>query len=419
MEMALVVIFVGLLILLAHLFAVLFERTRIPDVLILVFVGLLIGPVMGLVSPEAFGKAGDVFTVIALVIILFESGLGLSFSTLREAMLPAIWLTLINFAGAVLVVTTLSILMFNLSILEGLIIGSILGSTAPTVVIPLVNKLPLKQNSRTTLILESTFGEALCIVVTLGLLQAAKYSEVKPTLILGAINASFLLAAVIGGLAALFWSSLLHRVRQLENSTFTTTAFVFIIYGISELLGYSGAISAFAFGIVLGNVQSLRLPVFKKLTFLQPVSLNEIEKVFFAEAVFLLRTFFFVYIGLSVYFTDSYFILAGLGLTLAVFLIRIPAVKLAMNTKVARFDASIAAVMVPKGLAAAVLASLLLHTAMAKGGIMQEVAYSVIVLSIVVTTVLTFLIERTQLGELYASIFSRYTDEINTENKSE
>jgi cell volume regulation protein A len=419
MEMALVVIFVGLLILLAHLFAVLFERTRIPDVLILVFIGLLIGPVMGLVSPEAFGKAGDVFTVIALVIILFESGLGLSFSTLREAMLPGIWLTLINFAGAVLVVSTLSIFMFNLSILEGLIIGSILGSTAPTVVIPLVNKLPLRQSSRTTLILESTFGEALCIVVTLGLLQAVKYSEVKPTLILGAINASFLLAAAIGGLTALFWSSLLHKVRQLENSTFTTTAFVFIIYGISELLGYSGAISAFAFGIVLGNVQSLRLPVLKKLTFLQPVSLNEIEKIIFAEAVFLIRTFFFVYIGLSVYFTDSYFILAGLGLTLAVFLIRIPAVKLAMNTKVTKFDASIAAAMVPKGLAAAVLASLLLHTDMAEGSIMQEVTYSVIVLSIVVTTVLTFLIERTRLGKLYAFIFSRYPHEINTENKSE
>jgi cell volume regulation protein A len=419
MEMALVIILVGLIIFLAHLFAVLFQKTRLPDVLVLVVIGIVLGPLTGIIPLQAFGKIGNVFTNIALVIILFESGLGLSFSTLRESLIEAIWLTLISFLGAVIVVTLVSILMFKMSVLESLMLGSMLAATAPTVVIPLVNKLPLQQKSRTVLILESTFGEALCILLTLGFLQAIKLGQVKPTLLLGAINASFLLAAAIGAVAAFFWSTLLHRIRQLENSIFTTIAFVFIIFGITELLGYSGAISAFAFGIVLGNIQSLRHPIFRKLTLPQMISLNQVEKALFAEAVFLLKTFFFVYIGLSAHLTDSTLILTGLGLTLVLFLIRIPVVRLGMDKTMNRFDASIAAIMVPKGLAAAVLGSLILQAELEKGMLIQEVTYAVIVFSILITTALTFFIERSKLGHLYAFLFSKYATDIDIEQRSE
>jgi cell volume regulation protein A len=419
MEMALVIILVGLIIFLAHLFAVLFQKTRLPDVLVLVVIGIVLGPLTDIIPLQAFGKIGNVFTNIALVIILFESGLGLSFSTLRESLIEAIWLTLISFLGAVIVVTLVSILMLKMSVLESLMLGSMLAATAPTVVIPLVNKLPLQQKSRTVLILESTFGEALCILVTLGFLQAIKLGQVKPTLLLGAINASFLLAAAIGAVAAFFWSTLLHRIRQLENSIFTTIAFVFIIFGITELLGYSGAISAFAFGIVLGNIQSLRHPIFRKLTLPQPISLNQVEKALFAEAVFLLKTFFFVYIGLSAHLTDSTLILTGLGLTLVLFLIRIPVVRLGMDKAMNRFDASIAAIMVPKGLAAAVLGSLILQAELEKGMLIQEVTYAVIVFSILITTALTFFIERSKLGHLYAFLFSKYATDIDIEQRSE
>jgi len=411
MEIALVIAFVGLLVFLAHLFSKLFEKTRIPDVLVLVFVGLFVGPITGLVSPAAFGKVGDVFTIIALVIILFESGLGLTVSTLRESILRGIWLTLINFVATVVVLDALFILMFKMTILESLILGSILGGTSSAVVIPLVNKLRLQQGSRTVLILESTFSDVLCIVIALGFIQAFKYHELRPGLILGQIVASFLLAAAIGALAAFFWSTALNRVRQLEDNIFLTPAFVFIVFGLAELLGYSGAISSLAFGIVLGNIQSLPLPPLKKLTFFQPIKLSKREEAFFSEIVFLLKAFFFVYIGLSIPLTNFLLLLAGLVLTLVLFLIRIPVVRLAFDASTTRFDASIAAVMVPKGLAAAVLATLPLQAGIEKGVIMQNVVYAVIFLSIITTTVLTFLIDRGILRRFYASLFSKYAGE--------
>ncbi|HCJ67237.1 MAG TPA: sodium:proton exchanger [Elusimicrobia bacterium] len=418
MGIAIVIVAVGLLVFLAHLFSALFERTRVPDVLPLVLLGFLVGPIFGLVPPEAFGKVGNVFTSIALVVILFQSGLGLNFLTLRESMMPGIKITVVNFMGTTIVVSLFSIFLLGMSVLEGLTLGSILGGTSSAVVIPMVSKLRLQQGSRTMLLLESTFSDVLCIVVTIAFIQAIKYHELIPSLIFGQIVASFLLATVIGAFAAFFWSNVLSRVRRLENSTFTTPAFVFIVFGVTELLGYSGAISVFAFGIVLGNIQKVPLTIFRKFASLQPITLNETEKAFFSEIVFLLKTFFFVYIGLSIRINQLIPIIIGLLYTLVVFAIRIPVVRLSMDKALGRLDASLASVIVPKGLAAAVLASLPLQAGIEKGVIMQDVTYAVILFSIIATTILTFLIEKNILQKPYSSVFSKYASD-SVENNNE
>ena len=85
MENAGVIVFVGLIVFISHLFTGIFERKRIPDVLLLMLVGLVLGPILGVISPEDFGIAGPMFTTITLVIILFEGGLALRFDTLKNS----------------------------------------------------------------------------------------------------------------------------------------------------------------------------------------------------------------------------------------------------------------------------------------------------------------------------------------------
>ena len=66
-----VLIFLGILVFSAHLFSMIFSKKKIPDVLLLLVIGVLIGPVLGFVTPEDFGSVGSVFTSITLVVILF------------------------------------------------------------------------------------------------------------------------------------------------------------------------------------------------------------------------------------------------------------------------------------------------------------------------------------------------------------
>jgi Kef-type K+ transport system membrane component KefB len=55
-------IFLGLLIFCAHLFNAWFSRRRIPDVLLLMGIGILVGPVAGLITPEQLSNVGPVLS---------------------------------------------------------------------------------------------------------------------------------------------------------------------------------------------------------------------------------------------------------------------------------------------------------------------------------------------------------------------
>src|SRR4030042_2054551 len=66
-----------------------------------------------------------------------------------------------------------------------------------------------------------------------------------------------LMLIFIGFLSGFLWSILLNKFRTIQNSIFTTPAFVFVVFGIAESMGYSGYIAALAFGITLGNIELL------------------------------------------------------------------------------------------------------------------------------------------------------------------
>jgi hypothetical protein len=70
-------------------------------------------------------------------------------------------------------------------------------------------------------------------------------------------------------------------------------------------------------------------------------------------------------------------------------------------------DASLMAIMVPKGLAAAALASLALQQGITGGDIIQNVTFAVVLFSIIITSILIFLLYRTPVSGLYRRFFSR------------
>jgi NhaP-type Na+/H+ or K+/H+ antiporter len=397
MNIAVTVVGVGLLVFLAHVFAEVFSRKRVPDVLLLIIIGLAIGPLLGIVSPDHLGLVGPVFTTITLVTILFEGGTELKFDTLRNSLRGTSLLTFLNFFATLIVVGLLSWLFLDLEPIVAFMLGAIIGGTSSAVVIPLVRQLNISSNSRTILILESAFSDVLCIVFALAFIEAAQLGEIQVGTTIGQILASFILASIMGLIGAFFWSVILHRVRNIKNSIFTTPAFVFIIYGISELLGYSGAISALAFGIGLANTDLIKGTALSRYFTKEPDSLNETERILFGEAVFLLKTFFFVYIGVSMQLSEWVPILIGFVITLILFALRIPVVRASMPISDANNtnqDLIFMSTIVPKGLAAAVLATIPMQQGIVGGELIKDIVFSVILFSIVFTSVLIPVIEK-------------------------
>lgn len=405
-DIALIIAFVGILVFLAHFFTGIFSRTRIPDVLLLTAIGICVGPILGLTSTSQFGEVGPVFTTITLIIILFESGTALRLGTLRSALGGAMTLAPLSFFLTMSIVAAFALWLTDLELIPAFILGAIVGSTSEAVVIPLVRQLKMRDETQALLSVESSVNDVLSIIITIALIEAYTLGEFNIASVSGNLIASFLVAIVFGVLGAFAWSILLNRIHAIKNAMFTTPAFVFVIFGVVEVLGFSGAIAALAFGITIGNIEQIRLPFFKTATTTEPVGLTETEKIFFAEVAFLLKTFFFVYLGISLQLISSWVIILAMIFTILAFAIRIPVTKVSIKRTIPLKDASIISVMVPKGLAAVVLASIPAQQAVFGGELIKNITYGVVLLSIVMTAFLVMLVDKTKLADLYGWILS-------------
>jgi NhaP-type Na+/H+ or K+/H+ antiporter len=167
------------------------------------------------------------------------------------------------------------------------------------------------------------------------------------------------------------------------------------LYGLTEFLGFSGPVSALAFGVTLGNIGSKDLPVLTKKYRLTPLQHTEMEKAFFGEIVFLIKTFFFVYLGLSISLSDSRTLLLGALLTGALLVTRYVLIHLMVRRSlpVSR-ESLMIGVMIPKGTAAAVLASIPIQMGLVGGDALQNLIYSVVLASLIATGILLFMIDR-------------------------
>jgi len=407
MDVAIVVLFLGVLIFLGNVFNKVFALTKIPDLLILICIGILAGPVFGFISPSEFGIAGPIFTAVTLAVILFEGGLHLKVGTIKSAFRGTIELTLISFIATMLITAGILIYMHVLEPLPALMLGAAIGGTSSAVVIPMIEYLRLDSNSHAILALESAITDVLCIVVLLTLLDVYILGELNVPYVTIRLVSSFLISAVLGIIGGIAWSVLYPRLKTIK-SIFLTPAFLFIIYGIVTLLGFSGAIAALTFGITLGNLESFSITKLLPATHVSQVTLTPHEVTFLSQLVQLLKTFFFIYIGLSIILTDTDALVIGLGITLVLFAIRILIVHSFIPKSVPVWDASIMAVMIPKGLAAAVLAAIPLQMGVAGGQFIETTTYGIILFSIAICSILVLLLDRTPLKRLYALFFSHF-----------
>jgi NhaP-type Na+/H+ or K+/H+ antiporter len=409
--MAITILAVGLLIFVGHFLADLFQRAKVPDVLILMLAGIIIGPALDVVTPADFGKVGGVFTTLALIVILFEGGIHLNVRHLATAAGDTLAVTLATYAITALGFAFLADWLLPVDFMTAALVGTILGGTSSAVVVPLLRVLKVAPRPGTVLFLESALTDVLVIVLALGLMQAlaaqqtgagAAFGGVE---LAGAVAQSFLIAGLIGAAGAFVWSAILDRVRRVPNTVFTTFAYVFILFGVAELLGYSGAIAALVFGVAVTNFANL--PLGKLFTF-RLAAFAPHEQAVFAEAVFLVKTFFFVYLGVSMTFGDLRAVTAGLVLAAAAFVGRAVVVRLVGPAEMDRRDALLMIALIPKGLAAAVVAALPIQMGLQGATVVQSTVYAAVFFSIVLCAALVFAVERGLLNPFAAAWLGKY-----------
>lgn len=405
--MSTTILVIGMLVFFAHFLSLQFRKTHIPDVLVLMLVGIVIGPVLGIVKAEDFGKIGSLIATIALVVILFEGGTSLNLNVLGKSLGTTGFLAIVCFVLTSVIAALVGFFALDLSPLSAIILGVTLGNTSSAVVIPMVNSLRLSEKPATVLVLESALSDVLSIVGVLALLQVHTQGGVEPGKLVGSVLASLIFAAVIGVLGGIGWLLVLDKVRGFPNTISSTLAYAFIVYGLTEILGFSGAIAALALGVTLTNSEKLGLYRISNID-QNIVPLNEMDLTFYSEAVFLLKTYFFVYLGISIHFGQMYLALVAIGIVLAIYAMRLGLTRFILrDASYSLRDAAITSMMAPKGLVSAVLATLPLEYGIAGGAIIRDAAYMVVLVSITLTALLVIAYPFPTTQKIYARVLGR------------
>ena len=420
MDTAWVIVFMGVLVFGALLFNALFDRTKIPNVLLLIVIGIVIGPVLGFVKATDFGRVGPIFSAVTLIIILFESGITLRLKQLIKSIGSSFMVAIFNFLAGAVIATALSYYLTSLDLLSAVFFGVIVAGTSSAVVIPIVKQLKMNEKGGTILVLESALSDVLCLVIGLALLAAMRKGVVEVKEISSTILSSFGVALLIGIACGIFWSLLINKLRAVQKFMFTTVAFVFVVYGVSELLGYNGGIAVLAFGIVMGNAYLLNKTFMRHV--IPSMDIMENERSLFAELTFIVQTYFFVYVGVCIQFGQAWVYLLGLLIVGGVIATRPLSIKLFVRGKqMSLKDLSIMSIMSPKGLVPAILASLPLQLGLAGGEIIQNMAFSVVLISIVVCSILVIVVSRDAggVGPLRKLLFLKSTDSLEEDDEQE
>ncbi len=275
-------------------------------------------------------------------------------------------------------------------------VGVIIAGTSSSVIIPIITSIKgVSEKLKTILSLESVF-DTFSIVIALIMIEAIANNEltnIASSFVQGTAL-SFFSAIGIGLLFGLFWSPWVERFKKYEFSYTATLGSLILLYAFTELLGSSGPISVFFAGIMLANSHLVFSSIYRGKKFEKmDQGISKTHSLF----AFLIRVFFFVFLGIIVGIPDAKFMLIGFSIVFFILLSRIFYLNIFSYLGVVKFsekEKRLFYAMVPRGLSAAVLGVVALSAGLAFGEDLVKIIFSVILFSIIFTTIGVFLMQK-------------------------
>jgi potassium/hydrogen antiporter len=297
MSTALILGLVGGLLMLAFLANRVFRVTRVPDVLVLMALGLVLGPVLGLVNPAHLSSTTNVLGTLAIILVLFEGGLELDLRRTFRHFPGSLLLAVLAYGFSISLVALIVHKGLGMPLTTSLAVGAVLGCTSSTVVLPVLQQLRAREPVKVTLMLEASWGDVLAVLTVGLLLGVGSQGGAVARHVLQGLLTQVGVAVVFATAAGILWSRLLPVLSDARFWQVMTFSIVLVMYAGTEALGASGLIAVLAFGLTLANFPGIdpRLRALEE----DSISFQSQESLlsFHSELAFLVRSFFFVLIG--------------------------------------------------------------------------------------------------------------------------
>ncbi len=235
-------------------------RTGRPAIALMLLVGIIAGPILGIIDPERdFGALQEPIIKLAVAVILFEGGLSLNFRELRQA--GGAVTTMVIIAGPIAWVlgTAAAYYGAGLSLEVAALLGGIMIVTGPTVIGPMLRTLRVPARVRNILKWEGIVNDPIGALLAVGIYAYITYEG--PNANIAAISMDVLAASFLAGVLgaalgfAVTWLFPRGYVPEYLKAPFLLVT-VIAGFVVADLIKHeTGLITVTVMGIVLGNRQ--------------------------------------------------------------------------------------------------------------------------------------------------------------------
>ena len=320
----LIIVF-SLTIIVSYFFNVLAKKSGVPAVLMLIGLGIVIHYGLLLFGEKSLDltRPLEFLGVVGLILIVLEAALDLRLKKEKIGLIIKSFLVaLLGLGGTAFLAALILNYLLGVEVLSALLYTVPLSVLSSAIILPSIDEF--EEEKREFMIYESTFSDIIGIISFYSILA-----------VVGADASTNIYSEVFGNLALTIIFSILISyilIYILQNikgpvKLFLLIAILLLLYAVGGMLHLPALIIILIFGVILNNYV-----LFFKGGLMRLLDVERVEevlddmKVITAESAFVVRTFFFIIFGWSVYLGSLLsFKVVGVGLILLaiIYLVRI------------------------------------------------------------------------------------------------
>ncbi len=242
-----------------------FQKIKLPPLLGMIITGIILGPyALNLIDQSVLSISSDL-RQIALIIILTRAGLNLDINSLKKVGRPAILMCFLPACFEIIGMVLLAPLLLGISILDALIMGTVVAAVSPAVIVPKMLKLIEtgygKDKSIPQMIMAGASVDDVFVIVLFtsftGLAQGESFSPISliqvPISIILGIGLGILIGILLG-----FFFKKVHMRDSIKVIIILSISFLLVTLenSLKGIVPISGLIAIMSIGISLQKIRS-------------------------------------------------------------------------------------------------------------------------------------------------------------------
>jgi cell volume regulation protein A len=366
------------------------RKVLLPSVLMLMVLGIIFGPLLKLFPQDLLMGAIPYVAPLTIAFMSFEAGLSTDIFTVLGQSKRAVPLAVFGFIFSALAVGALLHFALGIRWAYSLLMASAWGGVNIAVVSTIFNYVKVQKETRSAFTLISLIDDPIVLVSTLTILNYILLGQTNVQEIAVRLSSNIATSVLLGVGIGLLWLNVLYFFRRQEYTYTFTLGAIFVVYALTETLGGTGIIAIFVFALLIGNYETAIS------TFRLRISADELSKLkssiqkFHSELAFMVRSFFFAFIGLIYVYAGLPELLIALGCVATLHVTRFVTVKTMIYKSPMSSDLPIIGFIIGKGAAAAAMSTLPLAYNLPYAQTFTSIALSVILISNITSIALPF-----------------------------